>query len=255
METTYKRHFAGTKEAEDYDRDEYAADSYSSLLWELEKAGLGSLLAEFRQNHPRVEYLDFAAGSGRVAAFVENFADHATAIEISEPMADRARQRLVKSQVLCRDITLGSAPVEAKYDLITAFRFFLNAEPGLRVAALRALASRLRDESSWLIFNNHGNLWSLKLLAWPYHRLRSAGKGWQPRGNYLRHSQIIRLLDDAGFRLIKVAGLGVLGGKIAARMPFDRALKMERWLSSHPLYARFGQDQIYVAGLAETLKR
>lgn len=249
MKTSYKQHFAGTMEAENYDREEYATNSYASLLWDMEKAELGSLLREMRQTHSRLEYLDFAAGTGRVSAFLETLVDQATAIEISQSMAARAGRRLCATQVLCRDITAEGAAVEDKYDLITAFRFFLNAEPDLRVAAMRALAGRLRDESSLLVFNNHGNLWSLKILAWPYHRMRSAQKGWQSQGNYLRHSQIKRLLESAGLRIVKVIGLGVLGGKIAARMPFDRSLRLERWFSANPFCSKFGQDQIYVAGL------
>jgi SAM-dependent methyltransferase len=249
MTTSYKQHFAGTTEAENYDREVYATNSYSSLLWELEKAELGLLLGKIRQTHAHVGYLDFAAGTGRVSAFLETLVDKATAIEISPSMAARAGRRLCATQVLCRDITAEGAAVEDKYDLITAFRFFLNAEPNLRWAAMRALASRLRDESSLLVFNNHGNLWSLKILGWPYHRLRSAQKGWQPQGNYLRHSQVRRLLEDAGLRIVKVIGLGVLGGKIAARMPSERALRLERWFSANPFCSKFGQDQIYVVCL------
>jgi len=215
----------------------------------MEKAELGSLLREMRQTHSQLEYLDFAAGTGRVSAFLETLVDKATAIEISQSMAARASQRLGATQVLCHDITTKEAAIEGKYDVITAFRFFLNAEPDLRVAAMRALATRLRDESSLLIFNNHGNPWSLKILAWPYHHMRSMHKGWQPHGNYLRHSQIKKLLADAGLRIEKIIGLGTLGGKISARMSFERSLKLERWFSKHQFYSKFGQDQIYVACL------
>jgi hypothetical protein len=253
MKTSYKQHFAGTVEAQNYDLEEYAVNSYSSLLWNLEKEELGSLLRELRRTHKRLEYLDFAAGTGRIAASLENFVDKSTAIEISQSMAARASRRLCATQVLCRDITARGAAIEGKYDLITAFRFFLNAEPDLRVAAVRALAARLRNESSLLVFNNHGNLWSLKILAWPHHHMRSAQKGWQPQGNYLRHSQIKHLLGSAGLRIVKVIGLGVLGGKIAAKIPFERSLRLERWFSASPFCSKFGQDQIYVVSLDRKL--
>lgn len=249
MIDTYKRQFLAAQDAARYDENDYREGSYAHLLWELEKTVLKDLVADLRHTHHEIRYLDFAAGTGRVSALLETIVDKATAIEISQSMAARASGRLCGTQVLCRDITAAGAAVEDKYDMITAFRFFLNAEPDLRVAAMRALAGRLRDESSLLVFNNHGNLWSLKILAWPYHRMRSAQKGWQPQGNYLRHSQIKRLLESAGLRIIKVIGLGVLGGKIAARMPFERSSRLERRFSANPFFSKFGQDQVYVAGL------
>lgn len=161
-------------------------------------------------------------------------------------MAARARLRLRATEVLCRDITVGGGEVEGKYELITAFRFFLNAEPGLRVAALAALAARLQDDRSLLVFNNHGNILSVKIIGWPYHRLRRIGRGWQPRGNYLRHGQVKQLLAGAGLRIVRVIGLGVLGGKLFSCLRWETGLRWERRLSASPVVSRFGQDQIYV---------
>ena len=146
-----------------------------------------------------------------------------------------------------RLITAAGVPVEGQYDLITAFRFFLNAEPALRTAAMQALASRMRDETSWLVFNNHGNLFSSKLVAWPVHRLRNLGKGWQPKGNYLRHAEVMRLLRAAGLRLVRRFGVGVFGGSICQRLPYEVALRWERWCAGNRLLNRFGQDVVYVA--------
>jgi hypothetical protein len=162
-------------------------------------------------------------------------------------MAERARQRLAATKVLRRDITAADAEVEGNYDLITAFRFFLNAEPSLRLAAMRALAARLHDETSWLVFNNRGNLWSLKIVGWPYYRARNLGSNRKPYGNYLRHSEVKQLLEQAGLRIVRVLGLGVLGGKICGRLPFETALRLETKLAGMPVMRRLGQDQIYVA--------
>ena len=247
MSASYKEHFSGPADAARYDEVEYAPHSYGRLLWELEKAALESLRAELRRTHAQIRYLDFASGTGRVAGFMEGLVDSATAIEVSESMAARARQRLAATAVLRRDITAGGAEVEGKYDLITAFRFFLNAEPGLRLAAVRALAARLQDETSWLVFNNHGNLWSLKMIGWPYHRVRSFGKARKPYGNYLRHAEVRRFSEQAGLRIVRVLGLGVLGGKVCGLLPFERALRLETRLARVPVLRRLGQDQIYVA--------
>jgi len=247
MSTTYKSHFLTEAEAARYDRDEYGEGSYGQVLWGLERAALQKLVREFRQTHPQIHYLDFAAGTGRIAGFMEGLVETATAIEVSEAMAARARARLRATQVLCRDITASGCELEGKYDLITSFRFFLNAEPELRLAATKALAARLQDDQSWLVFNNHGNLWSLKIIGWPYHRLRSFRRGRKPYGNYLRHSEVKQLLAQAGLRIARVIGLGVLGGKLFNRLRFDTGSRLEERLAASPFLSRFGQDQIYVA--------
>jgi SAM-dependent methyltransferase len=246
MTEGYRGHFATAEEAARYEQAEYAGGSYSHLLWELEQVALAPLVAEFRQIHPHLSYLDFASGTGRLPSFLEERVDAATAIEISESMAAVARRRLHRTQVLCQDITSPEATVEGQYDLITAFRFFLNAEPALRTAAMQALANRLKDETSWLVFNNHGNLWSSKLVGWPFHRLRNLGKGWQPRGNYLRHAKVMRLLNEAGLRLVRRVGLGVLGGSICQRLPYETALLWERRCAANRVLSGFGQDILYV---------
>lgn len=246
MTNSYKAHFATELQAARYDGDEYADGSYGQMLWDLEKAVLRTFVQEFRQTHPQIRYLDFASGTGRIAGFMEGLVETATSIEISESMAARARARLRATNVLCRDITTSDSEPEGKYDLITAFRFFLNAEPGLRLPAIKALAARLRDDDSRLVFNNHGNLWSLKLIGWPGHKLRNFRRGWKPYGNYMSHSDVKRLLAQAGLRIVSVTGLGVLGGKVFSRLPFERGSKFERRLAASFL-SEFGQDQIYVA--------
>jgi len=247
MTESYRTHFSTHEEALRYEQTEYASGSYSRLLWELEQAALDPLVRQFRLAHTRISYLDFASGTGRLAAYLEDRVDEATSIEISESMANVARQRVRRTQVLCKDITTVESKVEGRYDLITAFRFFLIAEPGLRSAAIRALAARLKDETSWLVLNNHGNLWSTKLLAWPLHRLRNTGKGWQPHGNYLRHAEIKRLLGEAGLRIVRMVGLGVLGGTVCRPLAYNTALRLERWCAASNLVSRFGQDIVYVA--------
>ena len=166
---SYRRYFHTPERAIEYDTQRFNSQAYGDVLWRVEQTQLRILLEEFRQSHSTINYLDFAAGTGRIISFMEGLVDSATGIEISESMAELARRKLKAGTIVCRDITNPEAPLEGAYDLITAFRFVLNAEPSLRLGALKALASRLRDETSWLIFNNHNYLWSHKLLTYPIH--------------------------------------------------------------------------------------
>jgi SAM-dependent methyltransferase len=155
------------------------------VLWEIEKDRLANLVDEFRRTHDRIDYLDFASGTGRVIQFMQHRVDSATGIEISLAMAKAAQDKLDTANVICTDIAVPGTLVEATYDIITAFRFVLNAEPELRLAAMKALAASLKDNTSWLIFNNHGNLWSNKLVMFLFHTLRKFSSGCGTGGDYM----------------------------------------------------------------------
>lgn len=228
---SYRDQFAGQRAAVAYDEEQYRRGSYSDLLWRVEQQQLRHVVGQLRSSHRRIDYLDFATGTGRVLGFLEPLVDTAVGIEVSEAMAQRARRRVPAASVLCRDIATAGAPVEGSYDLITAFRFVLNAEPALRAAGLAALARRLRDDSSILVVNNHGNLWSHKALLWPVHK--AAGRV-RPgtSGNYLSHRAVVRLLEQAGLRVERVLGCGVLGARLARQLPEARVAEWEHRLAS-----------------------
>jgi SAM-dependent methyltransferase len=246
---SYSTHF-GHDIARKYETGEYAAGTYADLLWRIEQDQLRAIVAELKSTRPRVEALDFASGSGRITALLETLADSVTGIEISQSMCDIALQKVQHARILCADILAAGAPTEGKYDLITAFRFFLNADPSLRLPALKALAARLKDDRSLLVFNNHGNLWSHKLMLWPVHRLRRLGKGRAVTGNYLTTQQMVSLLDQAGLRLRQTFPSGFYSAKILPIAGYDRAMRWERRAAKSPLLGPLCVNQLYVATLA-----
>jgi SAM-dependent methyltransferase len=245
---SYRQQFSSEIAARSYDERVYGSGSYSQLLWLIEQEQLREIICKLRGTHPRIDLLDFAAGSGRILSFVEPLVDTSVGIEISESMVERARRRVKRSSVLCRDITRADSKVEGKYDVITAFRFVLNAEPDLRVLALRALRDRLRDGSSVLVLNNHGNLWSHKAILYPVHTMRRAGRP-TTSGNYLTHRQVLSLAQSAGLRAERVHGCGVFGGRLARFVPEARLLRWERALAASAV-SRVGVNQTYIARLA-----
>jgi hypothetical protein len=116
--------------------------------------------------------------------------------------------------------------------------------------ALKALAARLRDRDSLLVFNNHGNFWSHKLLLWPYHRVKRAGKGRGTTGNYLSHAQIMPLMHEAGLRLIRRIGCGFYSAKVIGTVGYDRATQWEKRAAEPGWRNRWCVNQMYVVGLA-----
>src|ERR1700677_4590820 len=122
MAKAYSEHFQNTAEAAQYETGEYAPGSYSSLLWEIEQSQLSAAIQRLRQTRPVISALDFATGTGRIAAFLETHVDSVTGIEISPEMRELARKKIGRAQIICADILSRAIQVEGNYELITAFR-------------------------------------------------------------------------------------------------------------------------------------
>ena len=247
---TYRDQFSAAAKAKEYQTVHIGHGSYSDLLWEIEKQQLTTVLDEMRRTRDRIDLLDFATGTGRIIGFLESRVDSATGIDVSAAMVQLAGEKLTGARMFCKDITAPDDEIEGTYDLITAFRFALNAEPALCLAALKALAARLRDDSSVLVFNNHGNPFSHKLPLWPYHAVRRLGGGYVPEGNYLTNRRARKLAEAAGLRIERVEGCGLLSAKSLRVLGFERVLGLERSLARYRLLRPLAVNQMYIARLA-----
>lgn len=150
--------------AKDYDATLFPPGSFNAVVWEREQR----LLDEILQRHVarRDSYLDFACGTGRVLAYLEQRFRSAVGVDISDTMLTAARQRVRAAELVCGDPTRDPDVLGGRrFDLITAFRFFLNAQPSLREEAMAWLASALRDDASRLVFNVHGNRYSTRAVV------------------------------------------------------------------------------------------
>lgn len=154
-------------------RGEVYADQFDNnprliAYWKIEKDFL-------KNNYCKIKitrYLDFACGTGRLSSLFENFSDEAIGIDVSEPMLNIARKKLKKTNLINYDLFSESPPPIMlidengsengfkKFELITAFRFFPNAEDELKEKALHKLFDLL-SPGGILIINNHGNYNSL----------------------------------------------------------------------------------------------
>lgn len=247
MAETYRAQFQDEQRAQEYESRQYAPGTYADLLWRIEQDKLENIITNMRAGMGRIDHLDFACGSGRVAGRLAPLVDASTAIDIAAPMLKIARASYSDVEFVEGDLTSEEDLVPGPFDLITTFRFVLNAEPALRLRAMRALASRLRNEQSLLVFNNHGNPWSHKALMWPYHAVRRTGRGYQSEGNYLTHGQVARLASDAGLRIVERFGYGHMSAKALIIMPFQTALRLERTLAGRWGVQRLGVNQLYIA--------
>jgi SAM-dependent methyltransferase len=202
----YRNALRTSEQARHYDQVLYRPGTYDEWLWGLERAYLTELVdRHFGDGRPSL--LDFACGSGRILNLLEARCREPTGVDVSPGMLELARYKLRTSRLILGDVTTGRTPLAGPYDLITAFRFFLNAQQELRVDALGALHRLLADDGL-LVLNIHGNASSLRFLS-------VLARRWRPRpGEAVPHQlsfwAMRRLLAEQGFEMVDVRGYGYL---------------------------------------------
>jgi SAM-dependent methyltransferase len=125
-------------------------DGYYAAQWELiEKPLLREIIAGIGV---RIDScLDFACGTCRILKVLAEFSPHVTGVDISAEMLKEAN---IPGNVELLEHDLTVKGLGRKFDLATAFRFFLNAEDELNRAALSAIREHLH-EGATLICNIH----------------------------------------------------------------------------------------------------
>ena len=226
----------------DYQR-RFASCSFRRITWQWEQRLLPAIVDAQLPRGRRRRYLDFACGTGRILALLEQHFDDALGVDVSPTMLAEARATC-RSPVLQADLTAGSHGSNelAAFDLITAFRFFPNAEPALRLAAMRRLAALLAPGGK-LVFNNHQNDGSLTgRLRRLKHRL--AGGSMVP---WMREDDVLALVQAAGLRIAQRHHFGVVPGtEHRTLLPAVLQYGVERLLARLPALGHLATCQVYV---------
>lgn len=171
-------------------------EGYYFYQWEeLEKPILANIFSELSKEYK--SYCDFACGTGRILSFGEQFFEKVYGIDISSEMAIHAKAKCIKAEIFIEDITKNSVDIHA--DVVTSFRFFLNAEPSLREEALQAIGKILNNNGVF-ICNIHMNKKSI--LGFIYECLNKLLK--EKRYNTLTQEEITMVLEKNGFEVEKV---------------------------------------------------
>jgi SAM-dependent methyltransferase len=185
-------------------------------------------------------YLDFACGTGRITSIVAPLVTESVGVDISESMLSAARAKCPGTRFVCADIA--QQPVDlGQFDLITSFRFFGNAEPDLRMAALRAITGLLRG-GGHLVINSHRNPHGIGTL------LQGVAGGTHDMD--LTFWKIARMLREQGLRIEAVRPIGFW--VMRARLRTDRALngrgaRIAERIFRHRLWAPFAPDCVLIA--------
>jgi SAM-dependent methyltransferase len=169
ISTGYRDSHLSPKKGESYHKT-FFENPYRSLVWEFERAILDRILSLYYAGQ-EIHHLDFACGTGRVLIHCEDRTSTSVGIDLSPSMLEVANKNSKNSELHQADLTREDVLGNRKFNLITAFRFFPNAEPELRFEAMEVLVKHL-DENGYLVFNNHKNLGSFR-----YRLARLFGRG------------------------------------------------------------------------------
>lgn len=237
----YREWHKNDKKVLNYEYNLYAEDSYVSYLWELEKGILLKEISLIRKTE--IRYLDFACGTGRILSFIEEHVAESTGVDVSENMLNIAKSKVKKSQILNSDLTTDDIIEKKQYDLITAFRFFLNAQEDLKGKVMCLLSEKLSNDGLF-IFNNHGNTFSYYL--WPVIL------GWlgikQEKLNHLSYFNIMKHIRNSNLRVKRIYGIGFIPASFYRWLnPWRKFfMHIDKALSNCRLTKLFARDIIFV---------
>lgn len=193
---------------------------FRSLMWEMEQKVLASMVRETRAD----VVLDLACGTGRISALLSENLPRAkiVGVDVAESMLDVARKRVPDVDFRCVDVRgLSTVVADGSVELMTAFRFFPNADSELRGDAARAAMKALRP-GGFLLLNNHRNFWSSSYMA------RRTLKGSPAPGALNR--VVVGPFLRSQFRIVARRSLGVVPHSDAAPyiLPAALATRVER---------------------------
>jgi SAM-dependent methyltransferase len=243
----YRIGWQNAQAAQAYERDLREDGSYGGWSWELEREELLELVDRWFPLGRKPRYLDFACGTGRIIGLLEDRVETAVGVDSSASMLEVAQQKLSRSRLICGDVTTDPSLVTGPYDLITAFRFFMNAGDELRAGVLTALYGVLSDDGI-LVFNIHSNKWSLRMPSVLIRR-HLLGQHWVRQMSYREARQ---MLEPHGLQIVEVHGCNFLTSKGYRLIPHMMSRRIERLLTAKPL-RYLAVDLIFVCRKAPTM--
>jgi len=173
---------------------------HRKYLWELEKEYLESIVSRYYKGNIE-SYLDFACGTGRIIGHLERHTKNPIGLDISKSMLEVAGSHCTMASFIQGDITRENILENERFDLITAFRFFLNAQQPLRSSVMKELSKRLKS-GGYLVFNIHNNKTGLtNQISKIYTTLKYLK--FIPR-NEMSVREVKKLLHDNGLDIVEM---------------------------------------------------
>ena len=211
----------------------YKKDNYDSRVWILEKETLEKIYSKYIKK-TIINYLDFACGTGRILEIFERKAKNVYGVDVSKEMLKIARSKFTKTKFSNIDLTRNRNHFNFKFNVITAFRFFLNAEPSLKEEAL-LIINQILEDGGFLIFNIHANTYSSIYFL---NRKKTIT---------LSLSEIKKLLKKFDFEIVKIFGIGYLPWEFSNVLSKKLWLLIERFFMNLKILNKFGTGLIILS--------
>jgi predicted TPR repeat methyltransferase len=209
------------------------------MVWRFERNVLKSVVETHFLSPPSL--LDFACGTGRIISFLSDYCQRAVGVDVSESMLSVARSHANGYSVVCADITRDDALGEEQFDLVTAFRFFPNAEADLRREALVAIRRRMAT-GGILVFNNHKNSFSA------LYTVASVARG---RRQGMRASEVKEMIERGGFQILETRHIGIIPATDRFRpCPIGIIERLESFAARFGILRNISSNVIYVCRAA-----
>ena len=206
------------------------------IMWDLEK----KIINDFMDNREINNHLDFASGTGRIAKFLENNCKEQCLLDSSKKMLEYAKKILDSDKSTFIEDDFTKINLDKKFDLITAFRFFPNAEFFLRESAMKFIAEHLKDNGI-LILNNHYNFWSVPFF---FSRLTFRNNGFG-----MSHKEIVKLVKINNLKIHEYKSVGLLTYKDKSSIiPWNFISKFENYFYKKKTNHLMGYNAIYLIG-------
>lgn len=218
----------------------FSDNPYRSMIWSFEKRVLSDVIKRHELGGAR--HLDFACGTGRVIQHLKQFTSTSLGVDVSESMLKVARSEMPEAQFINIDLTREQLDQKA-FNLITAFRFFANAQDDLRSDAMRTLANMLAPDGV-LVFNNH------KTRASAVYRV---GRIVRKNQRDMSTGDVMALVRDSGLRVVEIHHVGVFPSIDRLRlMPIALLRFLEGMLSKVSWLGPFASNRIFVCKLTSS---
>lgn len=242
----YPTHFTSPDDVRTYDRL-FESDACERICWSVQGHLLCARLRELRSGcaSENSRALDFACGTGRITRVVRDSGWDVTGMDASAAMIDYASELLPALDF--RQGLLGNTETGewlasiGQFDLITAFRFFLNTPSEQRAPILKLLVELL-GPNGHIVVNNHGSGPSLRNLGLRLRRKEGS--------TTLGQRDFVTMLTNAGLRVERQWGGQIFSRSLYALPRIGKVFSIlerntPRSRLGTILAARFGAQQTY----------
>lgn len=238
----YRDSHKAPEKGENYDSSFYKKN-YKNLALKWEE----KILKQTLKKHKVKDYIDFACGTGRITRIIEPYVENAKGIDVSESMLNVAKSKSKKTVFKEVDITREDVSDIDAVDLVSAFRFFTNAQESLRKEVIDVLVTKIKPDGLF-IFNLHMNSSSpFAIMARVYETFAGKREGF----NHLSLENFKkRHLNRLGLEVLEVHGYGVIPiireEKIYPSLFLSLLSKIENTLTFIPGMKHFSKYQIVI---------